>query len=224
MRLTGAEIRGHADVKRDSNAMVHGLRNALAAAALIGGVVAALPAHAQFSESYKFLEAVRKKDGAKVTDALNEPGTQIVNTKDVTTGESGLHIVTARRDLTWMQFLVAHGANVNVRDAKGTTPLVMAANLGFLEGVDFLITSGARVDDPNNTGETPLISAVHRHDLGLVRALLKAGANPDRPDNSGRSARDYATLEGKDSPLAGEIAAVTKGGAQATKKTYGPSF
>ena len=204
--------------------MAHSLRNALAAAALIGGVVAAIPAHAQFSESYKFLDAVRKKDGAKVTDALNEPGSQIVNTRDVVTGESGLHIVTARRDLTWMQFLVAHGANVNTRDAKGTTPLVLAANLGFLEGVDFLITSGARVDDPNNTGETPLISAVHRHDIALVRALLKAGANPDRPDNSGRSARDYAMLEGKDSQLAAEIANVTTGGAQAPKKTYGPSF
>lgn len=200
------------------------LRAAIAAGALIGGVVSTLPAHAQFSESYKFLDAVRKKDGAKVTDALNDPGTQIVNTRDVVTGESGLHIVTARRDLTWMQFLVGHGANVNVRDAKGTTPLVLAANLGFLEGVDFLITAGAKIDEPNNTGETPLISAVHRRDIGMVRSLLKAGANPDRPDNSGRTARDYAMLEGKDSQVAGEIANVTKGGAQSPKKTYGPSF
>lgn len=206
------------------NAMGFGLRSALGAAAFGVGVVAALPAHAQFSESYKFLEAVRKKDGAKVTEALNEPASQIVNTRDSITGESSLHIVTARRDLTWMQFLVGHGANVNARDAKGTTPLVLAANLGFLEGVDFLITSGARVDDPNNTGETPLISAVHRHDTGMVRALLKAGANPDRPDNSGRSARDYAVLEGKDSGVASEIANTPKGGAQSPKKTYGPSF
>ncbi|OYU34643.1 ankyrin repeat domain-containing protein [Novosphingobium sp. PASSN1] len=204
------------------------LRAGLAAAVLIGALGGALgmavPAHAQFSESYKFLEAVRKKDGQKVTDALNEPGTQIVNTRDVSTGESGLHIVTARRDLTWMQFLIGHGANVNVRDAKGTTPLVLAANLSFLEGVDFLITSGAKVDEPNNTGETPLIAAVHRRDLGMVRVLLKAGANPDRPDNSGRSARDYAMLEGKDSPVATELANAAKGGAAGQKKTYGPSF
>ena len=32
---------------------------------------------------------VRKKDGQKVTDALNEPGSKIVNTRDVSTGESG---------------------------------------------------------------------------------------------------------------------------------------
>lgn len=200
------------------------LRAAIAATALLGALGVSLPAHAQFSESYKFLEAVRKKDGQKVTDALNEPGSQIVNTRDVSTGESGLHIVTARRDLTWMQFLVARGANVNARDARGTTPLVLACNLGFIEGVEFLLTSGAKVDEPNNTGETPLITAVHRRDLAMVRALLKAGANPDRPDNSGRSARDYATLEGKDSPVAGELANTAKGGAAAQKKTYGPSF
>lgn len=201
-----------------------GLAAAVLTGALGGALVLPVPAHAQFSESYKFLEAVRKKDGQKVTDALNEPGTQIVNTRDVSTGESGLHIVTARRDLTWMQFLIGHGANVNVRDAKGTTPLVLAANLSFLEGVDFLISSGARVDEPNNTGETPLIAAVHRRDLGMVRVLLKAGANPDRPDNSGRSARDYAMLEGKDSAVATEIANAAKGGAGGQKKTYGPSF
>ena len=213
-----------ANVMSDWSGMRRGFRAVAAAAALLGALGAALPAHAQFSESYKFLEAVRKKDGQKVTDALNEPGSQIVNTRDVSTGESGLHIVTGRRDLTWMQFLVAHGANVNARDAKGTTPLVLASNLGFIEGVDFLITSGAKVDEPNNTGETPLITAVHRRDLAMVRVLLKAGANPDRPDNSGRSARDYAMLDGKDSAVANEIASSAKGGAQGQKKTYGPSF
>jgi len=45
---------------------------------------------AQFSESYKFLDAVRKKDGDKVNEALQNPSSQIVNTKDVSTGETAL--------------------------------------------------------------------------------------------------------------------------------------
>lgn len=196
---------------------------ALALAAMGMGISA--PASAQFSDSYRFLESVKKKEAEKVTDALNEPGTQIVNTRDVTTGESALHIVTARRDLVWMQFLVGKGANVNIRDNKGTTPLVLACNLGFIEGVDFLLGQGARVDEPNNTGETPLISAVHRRDVALVRALLKAGANPDRPDNSGRSARDYATLDGKGSTMLNELENAAKAkAADPAKKSYGPSF
>ncbi|MEO0033826.1 MAG: hypothetical protein RIS94_3584, partial [Pseudomonadota bacterium] len=100
---------------------------AVSAVAMIGALGMAVPAQAQFSAGYKFLESVKKKEGDKVNDALNEPGSQIVNTRDVTTGQSALHIVTARRDLTWMQFLVAKGANVNIRDNRGTTPLVLAS-------------------------------------------------------------------------------------------------
>ncbi len=201
------------------------MRRPLAALAILLAAAVSMPAQAQFSDSYKFLEAVRKKEGEKVTDALNEPGTQIINTKDFTTGHTALHIVVARRDLVWIQFLVAKGANVNARDNKGITPLVAACELGFIEGVDELIKSGARVEDANNTGETPLISAVHRRDLTLVRLLIKAGANPDRPDNSGRSARDYAALEGKNSSVLGEIERAAKDAkAAGPKKTYGPSF
>lgn len=196
------------------------------ALALPGAALLAPPAHAQFSQSYKFLESVKKKEGDAVIAALNVPGTQIVNTRDVTSGESALHIVTARRDLTWMQFLVSRGANPNIRDNRGTTPLQLAAGLGFVEGVEYLITAGARVDESDNTGETPLIGAVHRRDLGLVRTLVKAGANPDRPDNSGRSAYDYAALEGKGNPILDELEAArkTRKAQGDPKKTYGPSF
>jgi uncharacterized protein len=199
-------------------------RNGLAALAAVCAFALAMPAQAQFSESYRFLEAVRKKEGDKVNDTLNEPGTQVVNTRDKTSGESALHIVTARRDLVWMQFLVGKGANVNIRDARGTTPLVVAVGLNFLEGVEFLLGQGARVDEPDNTGETPLITAVHRRDIGMVRALLKAGGNPDRPDNSGRSARDYAQLDGKGSTMMNELDNAPKAAPGGGKKTYGPSF
>jgi ankyrin repeat protein len=201
------------------------IRRALAMLAILLCTALAVPAQAQFSDGYKFLDAVRKKEGEKVTEALNEPGTQIINTKDYTTGQTALHIVVARRDLTWMQFLIGKGANVNARDSRGVTPLVQAAEIGFVDGLDELIKSGARVDEANNTGETPLISAVHRRDLAMVRLLVKAGANPDRPDNSGRSARDYAALDGKNSPVLGELERAAKEAKPAAAaRTYGPSF
>lgn len=182
---------------------------------------AAAPAVAQFSESYKFLEAVRKKDGEKVTEALADPAQTVVNTRDVTSGETALHIVTNRRDLTWMQFLIAKGANVNVRDAKGMTPLVSAVNANFPEGVELLVDKGARLNDSNNAGETPLITAVHNRNIAVIRLLLKAGADPDRADNSGRSAKDYARLAGGN--LLAEIEANAKPKGDKAK-SYGPKF
>ncbi len=189
-------------------------------------VALSAPAQAQFSDGYKFLEAIRKKDGGEVNKYLAEPGTTLVNTKDVTTGDTALHIVTGRRDLTWMSFLVGKGANVNARNVRGVTPLMVASAMGFVEGVELLISYQARVDDPDATGETPLISAVHRKDVTMMRLLLKAGADPDRADNSGRSARDYATLNGRGSNLLQEIEtnAKPKTNAGQPRKVYGPSF
>jgi ankyrin repeat protein len=190
--------------------------------ALAMGLMLPGPAAAQFSKSYQFLDHVKKKEGQEVTDALAEPGTTIINTQDVTTGQTALHIVTERRDATWISFLLGKGADPNIRDAKGQTPLVVATNYGFTEGVELLIKGGARVDEPNSTGETPLINAVHRRDVPLMRLLLAAGASPDRADSSGRSARDYAKLD-RSGNLTSELDANAKkkGAASAS---YGPTL
>lgn len=157
----------------------------------------AAPANAQFySEGYEFLEAVRDRDGQAATDMLNEPGSTVINARDVTSGESALHVVVARRDVTWTRWLLQEGANPNITDNRGRTPLIAASEIGFLEGVEALVRRGARVDVANQTGETPLIAAVHARNIQLMEVLLEAGADPDLTDNTGRSARDYAMQSG----------------------------
>lgn len=156
---------------------------------------AANPAIAQFgqSEGYKFLQAVKDAKGDDVIAALNKPGTTIVNTRDLSTRETALHLVAKRGDDRYTLFLLQHGADPNLRDAKGDTPLMVATSIGAEPVVAALIRNKANVNLANGSGETPLIRAVQRRDLTIVRELLTAGADPDQADSlAGRSARDYA--------------------------------
>lgn len=192
---------------------------------MAAALAVAAPASGQgLSEGHEFLKAVKDRDGTKATDALNQPGSTVVNARDISSGQSALHIVTQRRDATWLRFLLGKGANANIADRRGVTPLQLATNLGWTEGVEILVGRGASLDLTNDAGETPLISAVHRRDAALVRVLLKAGANPDRTDNSGRSARDYAELMGPQSNVLAELDKARDEKKARAAKTYGPGL
>lgn len=192
----------------------------LGAAAL---AMVAAPAQAQKKrEGYEFLEAVKDRDGTKATEMLSAPGNVLVNARDLTSGETGLHIVTQRRDAVWIRFLLGKGANPNLETKDGMTPLEIAVQLGFVEGVEALLKGGASTDVTNLAGETPLISAVHRRDVEMIRLLIDKGADPGRTDNSGRTARDYAQLQGARSQV---LAAIDEAIADKGKNApvYGPS-
>ena len=195
------------------------------AAAFAGALLAGPLAGQNFSEGYQFLKAVEDREGATVTEMLDQPGTVIANSRDITSGRTAMHIVVERRDLTWIRFLHSKGANPDIADKKGITPLQIASNLGFIEGVEALLEAGARVDQSNAAGETPLISAIHRRDVPMIRLLLDKGANPDRNDNSGRSARDYAALISGGTQITDVIAQADKDrSADGTRQSYGPSL
>ena len=84
----------------------------------------------QRSQSYEFLEAVRKGDGDKVTNFLNQPGQLLINSKDRTTGDAALHIVASRSDSVYLRFLLSKGADPNIQDADGNTPAMLAVDRG----------------------------------------------------------------------------------------------
>jgi len=201
---------------------ISGLALALAAVTL----TAPVPAGAQmYSAGFQFLKAVKDGDSDKVIELLDKNSTTLINSQDLTTGESGLHLLVRKRNLTWLRYLIQQGANVNIEDKKGVTPLVLATQLGYVEGVEALIKAKAKVDVANSAGETPLIAAVHNRDVTLIRMLLKGGADPDRSDSSGRTARDYAQIESPGGQLLDEITKNEKPKAQREgARSYGPSI
>jgi uncharacterized protein len=163
------------------------------AASMIAAV--AVPASAQqtFSDSYTFLKAVRDRDGDKVTNLVAEPGSVVINTRERGSGEAALHIVVKGRDLNWLIFLLGKGARPDIQTSRGDTPLTLAAQIGWLEGIEQLLSRGAGIDIPNGRGETALIIAAQRRDVPLVRLLLARRADPKRTDRiAGMSAIDYA--------------------------------
>ena len=160
------------------------------------GLVAA-PAAAQFSDSYKFLKAVRDRDGTKVTEVVDELGIDADQRARRRWRRRAAHRRQAARcDLARLPARQGRAARTS-SDAQGNTPLALAAQIGFGEGVsqpDRRAAAGSNI--ANNQGETPLILAVQARDLVSVRLLLEAGANPALTDRAaGLSARDYAARD-----------------------------
>lgn len=196
-------------------------------------LILAVPAGAQLpAPGYQFIEAVMDGDLEKATELLrNDVGERVMNYRDpdsdkrlvnyrnLTNGDFGLHIVVARRDLSWIRFLLENGADPNKYDRKDRSPLQVAVALGFVEGAEALIDGGASVDRPVWSGDTPLIAAVLARNVAMVRLLLAKGADPDRYDSTGSSARDIMEKMSGNTILKQEFAAAdAKRAASGTKR------
>ena len=192
-----------------------GLALAVAAAA----VPAVGQMSAQGSVGEAFLQAVREGDNGKAVPMIKEPGSRVVNYKGYK-GDTALHIVTRKRQVDWVGFLLNNGANPSIPDANGDTALHLAARMGFEQAADYMIDR-AKIDAENRAGETPLSAAVQAGHPRIVEMLLRAGANPDKGDHvAGLSPRDYAKRNTRNPQILKLIETV-----KSTKKSVaGPSL
>lgn len=93
-----------------------------------------------------------------------------------------------------VRMLLERGANVNVVDKEGWTPLTLAAERSASELVVTLLRHRAGVDVRVATlgNETPLMIAIRRNDPATVKALLAAKPDLSITNGQGRTALDYA--------------------------------
>jgi methionyl-tRNA formyltransferase len=91
---------------------------------------------------------------------------------------------------------ITNGANIEYRNGKGWTPLIIASFNGSINVLKLLLSEGVDVNQTNYKGTTPLMYAMtHYENTGercVFDLLIKHGANLDLRDFSGLSLKDYA--------------------------------
>jgi ankyrin repeat protein len=104
--------------------------------------------------------------------------------------DSPLHMAAGSYKTQNMAFLINAGADVNARDSRGNTPLMLASRI--YNCVDILIKAGANVNLENNEGKTALmLSTQYGFDPNVITLFLQNGSDPKLEDNTGRTAFDY---------------------------------
>src|SRR5262249_51347846 len=78
--------------------------------------------------------------------------------------------------LNLITLLLDHGADINVRNMKGKTPLRLAVESGNSELVHLFLRRRAQVDDKAKDGQTALMVARAQNLTEIIQLLQQAGA------------------------------------------------
>lgn len=87
--------------------------------------------------------------------------------------------------------LLEKGANPNVQDRHGITPVHDAARTGFLDTVEVLVEYGASVNIPDRSGALPIHIAIREGHRDVVKYLAPR-SNLKHANVSGQTAVDVA--------------------------------
>jgi hypothetical protein len=95
-----------------------------------------------------------------------------------------------------VQLLVSEGADKEITNSDGATPLFVACSKGHMEVVQLLVSEGADKEITNSVGATPLFVACSNGHMEVVQLLLSEGADTETTDRGGDTPLLIACQEG----------------------------
>ena len=110
--------------------------------------------------------------------------------------ESVLLDAAAAGQTNLVKSFLDNGANVEVKNEAGATPLIFASAKGHSDVVKLLLERGANVNAKTTTGITPLMAAASGGYVDIVKLLLAKAANVSAKDQQSRTALDIAQATG----------------------------
>jgi ankyrin repeat protein len=85
------------------------------------------------------------------------------------------------------EILIKAGANSNIADFSGETPLFSVVESGNVDLARLMLSAGADPNVQNQSGKTAIYTAITNDDVEMVKILLNAGARLDVRDNDGET-------------------------------------
>jgi ankyrin repeat protein len=155
-------------------------------------VTLATVSQAGYCQAQSLFEALRQGELTKVRAAI-EAGVD-VNSRDADSNTLLMQaaVYATRADL---EFLLAHGADVNAANKAGHTALMRA--MPDLAKIKLLVEHGANVNAVSSSGNTPLLLAAHiRSAEEVVRYLIQKGADLKAVGGTGSDAVQLAATQG----------------------------
>lgn len=114
---------------------------------------------------------------------------------------TALHECVRSANTEMMKILLDRGANVEIKDVDGETPLFVASTSRDPELVRLLLQAGANPDAKAKDGWSALMMATRDGSHEIVKYLLEAGADVyGGRDMFGRNAMDIATMFSQGGP------------------------
>jgi hypothetical protein len=95
---------------------------------------------------------------------------------------SVLHSAAGSGDLQLLRSQLQRGADPNLRDRHGRTPLMDAVAAGQLEAMSALLKAGADVNARAHDNRTALLEAAAEGQVEAAQALIEAGAQLNAPE------------------------------------------
>lgn len=138
------------------------------------------------------LRTAETKERIETVRVLLQHGAKVnVYNPHISNGAGPLYQAALRGFNVIVQLLLEHGAEFEVEDNSGTTPLMGASYIGNAKTAEILLSAGAQPNHRSRRG-TALLLAVKRGRIDVVRLLLNAGADPKLTNAEGKSAYDFA--------------------------------
>jgi len=127
----------------------------------------------------KLIQAVRSPTRSKelIEKLLNNDEDIDINQQEEITESSTLHFASFYNCLPIVKLLVSKGANLNLINKSGLTPLMWAIEKGHTAIAKFLLSSGADITISDTQGFTALHKAVLNGNTEVLSAIISASKN-----------------------------------------------